>query len=221
MIKRTRIKMCGVTNLEDALEGVRAGVDALGFIFVDQSARNVEPKLVREIIGDLPPFVDCVGVFVDREREEVEEIVEYCRLSYAQLHGCEDPKYCERLARFSAPCQVVKAFRVGPDSRAEDFMPYENSVRGYLLDTYTKELAGGTGQTFDWQIVEQLQLQLPLILAGGLDPENVAEAIRVLRPFGVDVNSGIEIQPGLKDHEKLHAFVEAVRQAHLLSAAQG
>ena len=100
-------------------------------------------------------------------------------------------------------------------------MPYENSVRGYLLDTYTKELAGGTGQTFDWQIVEQLQLQLPLILAGGLDPENVAEAIRVLRPFGVDVNSGIEIQPGLKDHEKLHAFVEAVRQADLLSAAQG
>ncbi|MBC8207849.1 MAG: phosphoribosylanthranilate isomerase [Desulfobulbaceae bacterium] len=213
MIKRTRIKMCGVTNIEDALEGVRAGVDALGFIFVEQSARNIAPELVKDIIAELPPFVDCVGVFVDREREEVEEIVEYCGLSYAQLHGCEDPKYCERLARFSSPCQVVKAFRVEPQSKATDFIPYESSVRGYLLDTYSKGMPGGTGKTFDWSIVERLQLKRPLILAGGLDPDNVTAAILALRPFGVDVNSGIEIEPGVKDYAKLHAFVNAVRAA--------
>ena len=216
MAARTRIKMCGVTNFDDAMEGVRAGVDALGFIFVEKSPRNVEPELVRELVAQLPPFVDCVGVFVDRQREEVEEIVEYCALSYAQLHGSEDPKFCERLVRFSSPCQVVKAFRVGPESRAEDFRLYEPVVRGYLLDTYVKGVAGGTGLTFDWSLIAGLDLKQPLILAGGLDPDNVGPAIGALQPFAVDVNSGVEIEPGIKDHDKIHAFVSAVRDADRL-----
>lgn len=213
MAARTRVKMCGITNRYDAEEGVRAGVDALGFIFVDESPRSITPEIAREIISELPPFVDCVGVFVDRDAQEVEEIIAYCGLSYAQLHGSEEPKYCERLARSTAPCKVIKAFRVGGDSGADLFTPYNDVAQGFLLDTYSKGIAGGTGLTFDWRIVDQLHLQSPLILAGGLGPENVGEAIRLVRPFGIDVNSGVERAPGIKDADKLHAFMEQVRLA--------
>ncbi len=210
---RTRIKMCGITRLKDVEAGVAAGLDAMGFIFYKKSPRNVEPDFVRSVIAGMPPFVDCVGVFVDRDREEVEEIVEYCGLSHAQLHGTEDPKYCERVERFVSPCRVIKAFRVGAESKRSDFSPYDNSAHGYLLDTYVKGSAGGTGATFDWGIIESLALQRPMILAGGLSPENVVESIRSVAPFGVDVNSGVEIEPGVKDHAKLAAFVRNVRLA--------
>ncbi|MEN8188986.1 MAG: phosphoribosylanthranilate isomerase [Thermodesulfobacteriota bacterium] len=213
MATRTRVKLCGITSTRDALEGVRVGVDALGFIFVEKSPRCISPDKAREIISLLPPFVDCVGVFVDRNLKEVEEIVEYCGLSYAQLHGSEEPKFCERLARFSAPCQVVKAFRVGPHSTADDFTPYNDVAKGFLLDTYSSGIAGGTGKTFDWQLVKKLGLQRPLILAGGLDESNVAEAIETLHPFGVDINSGVESGPGKKDHGKLNRLMEKVRSA--------
>ena len=161
----------------------------------------------------MPPFVDCVGVFVDRDREELEEIVEYCGLSHAQLHGSENPKYCERVERFASPCRVVKAFRVSGDSKASDFSPYEDVAHGYLLDTYVKGNAGGTGSTFDWGIIDTLALQRPMILAGGLSPENVVEGIQSVAPFAVDVNSGVEIEPGIKDHVKLAEFVRKVRLA--------
>lgn len=213
MAARTRVKMCGITNRYDAEEGVRAGVDALGFIFVDESPRFITPEVAREIISDLPPFVDCVGVFVDRDPKEVEEIIAYCGLSYAQLHGSEEPKYCERLARFTAPCKVIKAFRVDGEAEPDLFIPYNDVAQGFLLDTYSKGIAGGTGLTFDWRIVGRLHLQSPLILAGGLGPENVGEAIRLVRPFGIDVNSGVERAPGIKDADKLHAFMEQVRLA--------
>lgn len=213
MAARTRVKMCGITNRYDAEEGVRAGVDALGFIFVDESPRHILPENAREIIADLPPFVDCVGVFVDRDPQEVEEIISYCGLSYAQLHGSEEPKYCERLAHRAAPCKVIKAFRVGGETEAGLFTPYNDVAQGLLLDTYSKGIAGGTGMVFDWRIIGRLHLQLPLILAGGLDPENVREAIKLVHPFGVDVNSGVERAPGIKDVDKLHAFMEQVRLA--------
>ncbi len=213
MAARTRVKMCGITNRYDAEEGVRAGVDALGFIFVDESPRSISPESAREIISELPPFVDCVGVFVDRDPKEVEEIIAYCGLSYAQLHGNEDPKYCERLARFTAPCKVVKAFRVGEETGEVAFTPYHEVVQGFLLDTYNKGMSGGTGIAFDWGIIDRLHLQLPLILAGGLGPDNVREAISLVRPFAIDVNSGIERAPGQKDVDKLWAFMEQVRLA--------
>jgi phosphoribosylanthranilate isomerase len=213
MAARTRVKMCGITNLYDAEEGVRAGVDALGFIFVEESPRYILPEDAREIISELPPFVDCVGVFVDRDPIEVEEIIAYCGLSYVQLHGSEDPKYCERLARSSAPCKVIKAFRVSGDSHADLFSPYEEVAQGVLLDTYSKGIAGGTGLVFDWTIISRLNLQLPLILAGGIGPENVREAISLVRPFAIDVNSGVERAPGQKDYDKLHALMEQVRLA--------
>ncbi len=210
---RTRIKMCGITRVKDVEAGIAAGLDALGFIFYDKSPRNVDPDFVRNVIAQVPPFIDCVGVFVDRDRQELEEIVEYCGLSHAQLHGNEEPKYCERVERLVSPCRVVKAFRVSDESKASDFSPYDASAHGYLLDTYVKGNAGGTGATFDWGIIERLALQRPMILAGGLSPGNVAEAIRSVAPFAVDVNSGVEVEPGIKDHAKLENFVRTVRMA--------
>jgi len=211
-VARIRIKMCGTTSLEDAMAAVDAGVDALGFIFYEKSPRNVDPEVVRLIIEQLPPFVDTVGVFVDRDREEVEEIIRYCRLGYAQLHGQESPKYCERLARFAAPCQVLKALRVGDHLMAEDIAPYNEYVKSFLLDTYHKNMVGGTGKSFDWSIIERLAMEKTYILAGGLDVDNVAKAIEAVRPYAVDVNSGVEKSPGQKDHELIKAFVNRVRQ---------
>ncbi|MCI5209123.1 MAG: phosphoribosylanthranilate isomerase [Candidatus Electrothrix sp. ATG2] len=208
---RIRIKMCGTTNLEDALAAVEAGVDALGFIFYEKSPRAVDPKVARIIIEQLPPFVDTVGVFVDRDREEVEEIIRFCCLGYAQLHGKESPKYCERLARFAAPCQVIKALRVGGNLQASDITPYNEHVKGFLLDTYQKGVQGGTGQCFDWSLIEGLQLQRDVILAGGLDPENVQEALNAVKPYALDVNSGVETAPGQKDHALIRDFVCKVR----------
>ncbi|MBU0943050.1 MAG: phosphoribosylanthranilate isomerase [Proteobacteria bacterium] len=215
MYGRTRIKMCGITRKKDVAAGIAAGLDALGFIFYEKSPRNVTSDFVREVVARVPPFIDCVGVFVDRDSEEVEEIIQYCGLSHAQLHGSENPKYCERLERFASPCRVIKAFRVGKTSSASEFTPYDDVVRGYLLDTYVKDNAGGTGKTFDWNIVQGLDLQRPMILAGGLTPENVVQAIQSANPYGVDVNSGVEIEPGIKDHSKLYDFVSKVRQTDL------
>ncbi len=210
---RTRIKMCGITRMKDMEAGVDAGLDAMGFIFYEKSPRNVKPDFVRSVVARMPPFIDCVGVFVDRDRQELEELVEYCGLSHAQLHGNENPKYCERVERFASPCRVVKAFRVSGESKASDFSPYDDVAHGYLLDTYVKGNAGGTGARFDWGIIDGLSLQRPMILAGGLSPENVVEGIQSVAPFAVDVNSGVEIEPGIKDHVKLAEFVRKVRLA--------
>jgi len=208
---RIRIKMCGTTNLEDASAAVEAGVDALGFIFYDRSPRAVDPEIARIIIEQLPPFVDTVGVFVDRDREEVEEIIRFCGLGYAQLHGKESPKYCERLARFAASCQIIKALRVGGDVQASDIMSYNEHIKAFLLDTYRKGVQGGTGQPFDWSLIQGLKLQRDFILAGGLDAENVQEALDAVKPYAVDVNSGVEKAPGQKDHGLIKEFIRQVR----------
>lgn len=213
MFTRTRIKMCGMTREKDVELGINLGIDALGFIFFGKSPRNVAPDFVKAVISKVPPFVDCVGVFVNRDREEVEEIVEYCGLSHAQLHGQEDPKYCERLERFAAPCHVIKAFRVGSESKGEDFLPYNDLVHGYLLDTYQKGTVGGTGKSFDWSLIKHLELKRPVILAGGLAPDNVLDAIAAVSPFAVDVNSGVELEPGIKDHTKVTEFIQKVRKS--------
>ena len=213
MNTRTRIKMCGLTRIKDVEFGISQGLDALGFIFYDKSPRNVFPDFVRGVVRKLSPFVDSVGVFVNRDREEVEEIVEYCGLSHAQLHGKEDRTYCERVERNSSPCHVIKAFRVSESTKSSDFTPYNDVVHGYLLDTYAKGTAGGTGETFDWNIINRLDLQRPMILAGGLTPDNIEEAIQAIMPFGVDVNSGVEVEPGIKDHSKIMDLVRKVRMA--------
>lgn len=198
--------------MQDALCAVENGVDALGFIFYRKSPRYIDPEEARIIIEQLPPFVDTVGVFVDKEREEVEEIIRYCRLGYTQLHGEESPKYAERLVRFASPCEVIKAFRVGEQTTPEDFEQYVPHVKAFLLDTYDKESHGGTGKSFDWSLIPRLSLRKPYILAGGMDPLNVTAALQAVRPYGVDVNSGVEVAPGLKDHQLIRDFVRAVRE---------
>jgi phosphoribosylanthranilate isomerase len=211
-MSRIRIKVCGTTNLEDALAAVEAGVDALGFIFHPKSPRYVEPETARRIIAELPPFVNTVGVFVDRPLAELAEIIRFCGLSCAQLHGQEPPDYCEQLARACSPCQIIKALRVGQHLQAKDVALYHDYVRGFLLDTYQKGQEGGTGQTFDWSLIAPLHLRRPFILAGGLDASNVRAAVEAARPYGVDVNSGVESSPGRKDHALIRAVVRAVRQ---------
>lgn len=210
MVFRTRIKACGITSMADAEAAVAAGVDALGFIFVPGSPRNIDPEKAREIIGRLFPLVDAVGVFMDENAQVVEEIARFCDLTYVQLHGSESPTFCKGI-----PCRVLKSFSIGGESTESDLAPYRDVVKGVLLDTYHQGMSGGTGKTFDWRLVEKLNPPGPVILAGGLGPENVAEAIRLVRPYGVDVNSGIEREPGVKDGSKLLQFVEEVRKADL------
>ncbi len=217
--RRTRIKLCGITRGEDAAAAVAAGVDALGFIFAEKSPRRIDPDQARAIIMDLPPFVSAVGVFVDAEGRDVEEIIRYCHLTFAQLHGEEDPKYCERLRRQSAPCRVIKAFRVHPGLQAEHLAQFAPDVAGFLFDTWRQGVAGGTGESFDWSHISHWRLPRPVILAGGLKPENVAESLRRVRPFALDVNSGVESSPGIKDIGRLHAFVREVRRAEKELAA--
>ena len=170
MAYRTRIKVCGITCQEDARIAVAAGADALGFIFVEQSPRLVEPDRVRAMTSELPPFINRVGVFQDEEIELVEEIISYCRLSQVQLHGSESPEYCRKIS-----AQVIKSFCLRQDTDHEELAAYADAVSGFLLDTYHQDMAGGTGRVFDWTLVGQVKPPAPVILAGGLNPENVRD----------------------------------------------
>ncbi len=212
MTRRTRIKVCGITTRQDAEAAVDAGADGLGFIFADHSPRKVTPAAAKKIISRLPPFVDAVGVFVDEALDVVEKIVGDCRLTIVQLHGSESTAYCGAM-----PCRVIKAFRVGPELENAALTPYADMVKGFLLDTYHKNMAGGTGKTFNWRLVQKTNPPGPIILAGGLSPANVIEAIKQVRPFAVDVNSGVEYKPGRKDINKLKEFVKKVRMADNLN----
>lgn len=214
MAGRTRVKICGMKEPSEVEKAVEAGVDALGFIFVKGSPRAIDPEQAREIIAGLPPFVDAVGVFMNESPEGVGEIVNYCGLTVVQLHGQEPPEYCEMMSR-----RVIKAFQVRPDMGPDHLEPYNDVVWGFLLDAYHKEMGGGTGETFDWSLVEKVQPQKPLILAGGLAVDNIAAAIEQVQPFAVDVNSGIESSPGRKDPEQIDALFRQVARADNLCGA--
>ncbi len=207
--QRTRVKMCGTTRIEDALAAVRIGVDALGFIFYAKSPRYIVPEKAAAIFRVLPPFIDRVGVFVDAPLIEVVKTVEL-GLSFVQLHGNETPDYCRKVREKLPFCGIIKAFRVGAESSADTFSPYDSFVDAFLLDTYVKGASGGTGLVFDWSIIDKLQLQRPVILAGGISPENVAAAIAAAHPYAVDINSAVELQPGIKDHRRLQALMQVV-----------
>ena len=207
--------MCGTTRLEDAEAAVRYGVDVLGFIFYSKSPRNISIEQAARIIKKIPPFIDRVGVFVNAPIKEVQASAE-AGLSYLQLHGNESVEYCLQLRQKLPFCGLIKAFRVGEESRAEDFTPYNDCVDAFLLDTYMQGAKGGTGKVFDWSIIKELKLQRPIILAGGLSPENVVSAIAEVQPFAVDINSGVESQPGVKDHARLKEVLQLVYQAVFL-----
>jgi len=200
-----RIKICGITNLEDALLAAALGADALGFIFHAQSPRKVAPDAARQIITKLPPLVLTVGVFVDEEAQVVRNLAARVGLDWLQLHGQESPDYCRSLGH-----RVIKAFRLRDESSLAGLGPYQGACQAFLLDTYKKGQIGGTGDTFDWRLARRARQHGPIILAGGLTPENVARAIEVAQPDAVDVASGVEVAPGKKDPEELRAFFRAV-----------
>ncbi len=202
-----KVKICGITSIEDAEEAVEAGADALGFMFYPGSPRHVTLEAAQVIERRLPPFIIRTGVFVDAAAEEVFEAMHLCGLNLLQFHGHETPEYCRQFGMMT-----MKAFRVrGPESLLE--IP-KYTTDAYLLDSFVPGRQGGTGEMFNWNLaVEAKEFGKPIFLAGGLTPEIVGDAVKLVQPFGVDVSSGVESSPGKKDAAKMRAFVAAVRSA--------
>jgi len=228
----TWIKICGITNLEDALAAVEAGADALGFVFYEKSPRNVTPEAVREMVSKLPQKVEKVGVFLYRDSEEAPRIADAAGLTGLQIHlhqhlppqpagnGGQVAVSARRRKKVYLAMPASWFLANGPVKANIASFVEKRPERGFdtiLLDSETPERPGGTGTTFDWEraapVFEKMGASINVVLAGGLTPGNVAEAIRILKPWGVDVSSGVEARPGKKDPEKVRAFIAAVRQA--------
>jgi phosphoribosylanthranilate isomerase len=199
-----RVKICGITSVEDALQAVQAGADALGFVFYERSPRNLDPLRAAKIISNLPPFVQTVGLFVNADAGFVNDTADRCRLDLVQLHGDEPPEYCEQVRR-----RVIKAFRVRDASSLAPVRDYR--VAGILLDAYSPGAFGGTGLSFNWELAGIAKKFGPVILAGGLAPDNVREAVERVAPYAVDVSSGVELSPGKKDPEKVREFIKRAK----------
>ncbi len=203
------IKVCGITNIQDAQDAVAAGTDAVGFVFA-ASKRKVTADTVREIIKELPDGIEKIGVFVDEKEETVKRLASYCGLTGIQLHGEESFEYCRMLSEDGY--NVIKAVRVKDKIDEKQLKPYLD-LNAILLDTYKTGQPGGTGEAFDWKAVLEYNWEnTSYILAGGLHAGNVAEAVRITKPFGVDVSSGVEKEPGKKDGEKLREFIRQARR---------
>ncbi len=200
------IKICGITNIEDALAAVDYGADALGFVFYPASPRYVSPQTAREITSFLPPFVTTIGVFVNEEESKIKEIMKYAGINVLQLHGDEPPEMC------SIWHKVIRALRV---KDLIDLKPLAAcSVSAFLLDAYSSGQFGGTGQIFNWDIAVEAKRYGHIILSGGLNPDNIEKAIKWVRPYAVDVSSGIEAEKGKKNLKKMKLFIERARGAH-------
>jgi phosphoribosylanthranilate isomerase len=204
---RTRIKICGITRMQDAHCAVTEGADALGFIFWPSSPRYIRPADARPILKDLGPFVATVGVFVNPSRDEVRHAIDEAGLSTLQFHGEEEPGFCSSFGR-----PYIKGFKVGEGGDLIKSVPQYAEAAGWLFDAFDPRLVGGTGATFDWNLIPR-DLARPLVLSGGLNAGNVAEAIRRVHPFAVDVSSGVEAAKGIKDAAKITAFIQGVRNA--------
>jgi phosphoribosylanthranilate isomerase len=196
-----RVKICGITRLDDALDACRAGADALGFVFHPASPRNIAPQTAAAIVARLPPFVTSVGLFVDADAAFVEAVLATANLDLLQFHGHETPAEC---GRFGKP--YLKAVRVSPDTDLLEYAATYKAARGLLLDAYVPGVAGGTGVAFDWGLIPP-ELAGSIVLSGGLTPENVGEAVRRVRPWAVDVSSGVEAAKGVKDPHKVSRFI--------------
>nr|WP_036187285.1 phosphoribosylanthranilate isomerase [Marinobacterium lacunae] len=203
----TRVKICGITRLEDALCAIEAGANALGFVFYDRSPRSISVEDAARIVSELPPFVTTTALFVDPEPALVERVITQVQVDLLQFHGNEPPDFCAGFAR-----PWIKALRMKPDldviKQAEGY----KAGRGILLDAYRPGVPGGTGDTFDWERIP-LELAPRIILAGGLNQDNVADAVRRVRPFAVDVSGGVEDRPGVKSGNKIAAFIDQVKCA--------
>jgi len=202
-----RVKICGIKNYEDASIAVKLGADALGFIFA-QSPRQVTPEEARDIICAIPPFVKTVGVFVNEDPATIKKTIQFCGLDLVQLHGDESPDLCLELMPYT-----IKAFQLKDESSLSAIDPYLGSIRALLFDTYSEEKRGGTGQTFDWELaVRCKELGVPIIIAGGLTPSNIERAISTVRPFAVDVSSGVEERPAKKSPLLMRRLMENIKK---------
>lgn len=204
----TRVKICGITSAEDATAAVEAGADALGFVFVPGTPRLIHPEAAERIVAGLPPFITTVGVFVDQSLDEVLRIAARCNLQAVQLHGDESEDFSRRI-----PIKVIKAVRVR-DAESLRLLP-TYPAHAFLLDAFVEGQPGGTGTAIPWDLALQAKGHVRIILSGGLRPDTVGLAVRRVRPYGVDVSSGVEVRPGRKDHQKVREFIAAVRQADL------
>ena len=199
----TKVKICGITNLDDALAAIECGADALGFVFAP-SPRQVTTSAVKDIVGQLPPFIFKVGVFVNSKLAEVQETMSLCNLDLAQLHGDESPGYCATLFP-----KAIKVFTTDNLPAYQELTHYQ--VAAYMLDIDKGSTAGDTEQSRLWELAREIRDYGPVILAGGLTPESVGQAIETARPYAVDVSSGVESEPGKKDHGKLRSFIAATK----------
>jgi phosphoribosylanthranilate isomerase len=210
-MKRTRVKICGITRVEDALAAVNAGADAIGLVFYAASPRCVNIAQAKVIVDAMPPFVSVVGLFVNAKVSEIQSVISQVDLDIIQFHGDETPQDCEQAcAQINLP--YYKAIRVKPDTNLLQYAIDFNAAKALLLDAYSEQAYGGTGHTFDWNLIPK-NLPKPIILAGGLDVQNVAEAIRLTQPYAVDVSGGVELTKGIKDAAKIAAFMQAVKES--------
>jgi phosphoribosylanthranilate isomerase len=207
----TAVKICGVTRVEDALAAARCGARAIGLVFYRPSPRYVDPEAAARIVEALPPFVTPVGLFVDADAAEVEAVCDRVGIQLIQFHGAESPAFCDQ---FDLP--YMKAVRVRPEVDLLQYARDFDGAQALLLDAYQEGLHGGTGATFDWALIPP-SLPLPIVLSGGLNPDNVSDAVRRVQPWAVDVSSGVESSKGIKDAAKIAAFISGVRNVDRVS----
>lgn len=206
-MNRTRVKICGITRVEDARAAIDSGADALGLVFYSKSPRYVELSVAANIARTIGPFVTTVGLFVNAEAAQVREAVKTVGLDLLQFHGDEDEAYC---AQFDMP--YIKAIRMSPELDVKEVVTKYPSARGFLFDAWNKDKYGGTGETFEWQrlssLKESADTDIPFILAGGLTPENVDQAVAAVKPYAIDVSGGVEQSPGIKSPELIQQFID-------------
>jgi len=207
LARSTRIKICGITRYEDATAAAAAGADAIGFVFYRNSPRFVDPDRAKAIAVAIPPFVSTVGLFVDADAADVEASLRTFRVDYLQFHGDENREYC---SQFGVP--FLKAVRMRPGLDLLHYSADFSAARALLLDAFVDGVPGGTGQRFDWNLIPR-NLPVPIVLSGGLSPDNITEAVRKVRPWAVDVSSGVEAAKGIKDGDKIKQFIRGVRNA--------
>ncbi|MBF0264506.1 MAG: phosphoribosylanthranilate isomerase [Gammaproteobacteria bacterium] len=207
---KTRVKMCGITRLVDAQAAIEAGVDALGFVFYPPSPRYIEPEKAAEIIAQIPAFINCVGLFVNEQDKTIENILIQTQLDLIQFHGDESHEFCKQ---FSRP--FIKAIRMKDEQNIQHSIEQYPTAKGILLDSYVKGVPGGTGEIFNWDKIPD-NLTKPIILAGGLSANNIAQAIKQVNPYAVDVSGGIEAHPGVKSDDKINEFMRQVYLTKLI-----
>ena len=202
----TKVKICGITNYKDAAKSLDYGADALGFIFYEKSKRYINPKEAAKIIKELPPFLTKVAVFVDSSFRQINKITSELSINTVQLHGNETPEFCAKFKQ-----TVIKALRIRTSVNLQEVDSFP--AQAILFDTFSETEFGGTGKSFDWNILKNLRTDKKIILSGGLNPDSIEQAIKTVRPYAVDVSSGVEKSPGIKDHTKIKKFIEAVKNA--------